>query len=158
MARSRQVCIETQRITNPKNTLQKNLPENIKCRVVQTGTKLAWNFDIRDKVDQCHLSNFIYRRNYKNKKCKNGDYIGKTARRKVIKTEENGRKDKQSWIYKHSSTTNHPRARDDEFEVLATNYPDRWRNNWLRKFLSQIWNLLSTNKKKFTSWLCSTDH
>ena len=110
-----------------KNTLQKNLPENIKCRVVQTGTKLGRNFNIKDKVNQCHQSNFIYRRDCKNKKCKNGDYIGETARRKVIRTEEHGGKDKQSWIYKHSSTTKHPRAKDDDFEVLATNYPDRRR-------------------------------
>ena len=110
-----------------QNTLQKNLPENIRCRVVQTGTKLSRNFNVKDKVDQCHLSNFIYRRDCKNKKCKHGDYIGETARRKVIRTEEHGGKDKQSWIYKHSSTTKHPRAKDEDFEILATNYPDRRR-------------------------------
>ena len=35
--------------------------------------------------------------------------------------------DVSSWIYKHSSTTKHPRAKDEDFEVLATNYPDRRR-------------------------------
>ena len=110
-----------------KNTLQKNLPKNIKCRVVQTGTKLSRNFNIKDKIDQKHLSDFIYRRDCKNKKCKHGDYVGETARRKVIRTEEHGGKDKESWIYKHSSTTKHPRAKDEDFEVLATNYPDRRR-------------------------------
>ena len=30
--------------------------------------------------------------------------------------------------------------------------------NWLRQCISEIWNHLSTNKKKVTSWLCSTDH
>ena len=109
------------------NTLQKNLPEKIKCRVVQTGTKLSRNFNIKDKIDQKHLSNFIYRRDCKNKKCKRGDYVGETARRKVIRTAEHGGKDKDSWIYKHSSTTKHPRAKDEDFEVLATNYPDRRR-------------------------------
>ena len=60
-------------------------------------------------------------------KCKRGDYIGETARRKVIRTAEHGGKDKDSWIYKHSSTTKHPRAKDEDFEVLAINYPDRRR-------------------------------
>ena len=108
-------------------TLQKNLPEEMKCRVVQTGTKLSRNFNIKDKIDQKHLSDFIYRRDCKNKKCKRGDYIGETARRKVIRTAEHGGKDKDSWIYKHSSTTKHPCAKDEDFEVLATNYPDRRR-------------------------------
>ena len=50
-----------------KKELLKNLPENIKCRVVQTGTKLSRNFNIKDKIDQCHLSNFIYRETAKTK-------------------------------------------------------------------------------------------
>ena len=110
-----------------KNTLQKNLPANVKCRVVQTGTKLSRNFNVKDKVDGKHLSNFIYRRDCKNKKCKLGDYIGETARRKVARTEEHGGKDKESWIFKHSSTTKHPRAKDEDFEILATGYEDRRR-------------------------------
>ena len=109
-----------------KNTLETNLPENIKCRVVQTGTKLSQNFNVKDKVNEKHLSNFIYRHECRNKKC-NHSYIGETARRKVLRTEEHSGKDKQSWIYKHSSTTKHPKAKDEHFEVLATNYADRRR-------------------------------
>ena len=29
-----------------------NLPKNIKCRVIQTGTKLSRNFNVKDKIDQ----------------------------------------------------------------------------------------------------------
>ena len=108
-----------------KRTLQQNLPDDIKCNVVQTGTKLSRHFNVKDKVDGKHLSNFIYRRNCKNKKCDRGDYVGETARRRVLRTGEHGGKDKNSWIYKHSSTTKHPRAKDEDFEVLATGYPDR---------------------------------
>ena len=43
----------------------------------------------------------------------------------MIRTEEHGGKDKQSWIYKHSSKTKHPRAKYEDFEILATNYEDR---------------------------------
>ena len=60
-----------------KTCLQNNLPDNIKCRIVQTGTKISKNFNEKDKVDKSHLSNFIYRHKCKNKKC-NDPYIGET--------------------------------------------------------------------------------
>ena len=107
-----------------KNTLQRNLPDNLKCRIVQTGTKLSTRFNIKDKVDSNHLSNFIYHHKCRNKKCKDS-YIGETARRRINRTTEHGGKDKESWIFKHSSSTKHPRAKDENFEVLATNYDDR---------------------------------
>ena len=42
-----------------------------------------------------------------------------------MRTGEHGGKDKNSWIFKHSSKTKHPRAKDEDFEILATNYGDR---------------------------------
>ena len=47
--------------------------------------------------------------------------VGETAQRKVVRTEEHSDIDKQS------STTKHPRAKDEDFEILASNYPDRRR-------------------------------
>ena len=41
------------------NCLQRNLPDNIKCRVVQTGTKISQSFNVKDRLDGKHLSNFI---------------------------------------------------------------------------------------------------
>ena len=72
-----------------KRTLQQNLPDDIKCNVVQTGTKLSQHFNVKDKVDGKHLSNFIYRRNCKNKKCDRGDDVGETARQRVTDGKEN---------------------------------------------------------------------
>ena len=109
-----------------KNSLQHNLPDNIKCRIVQTGTKISRNFNVKDKVDGRHLSNFIYKHECKNKKCTD-TYIGETARRRIIRTEEHGGKDKESWIFKHSNQTKHPKAKDANFEILAANYADRRR-------------------------------
>ena len=107
-----------------QNTLKANLPRNIECRIVQTGTKLSSRFNIKDKTNGRHLSNFIYRHKCRNKKCKD-DYIGETARRKSVRTGEHGRNDADSWVFKHSSTKKHPRAKEDDFEILATNYSDR---------------------------------
>ena len=104
--------------------MKRNLPSSLECRIVQTGTKLSTRFNIKDKVDKDHLSNFIYRRKCKNKRC-NDSYVGETARRRTVRTGEHGGKDKNSWIFKHSSKTKHPRAKDEDFEILATNYGDR---------------------------------
>ena len=43
----------------------------------------------------------------------------------IIRMEEHGGKDKESWIFKHSSKTKHPRAKNENFHILATNYEDR---------------------------------
>ena len=106
------------------NTLKRSLPDTINCRVVQTGSKISKHFNLKDKTDKKHLSNFIYKHSCKNKKC-NESYIGETARRKVKRTEEHAGKDKNSHIFIHSNTTKHPRAKDENFEVLAVNYPNR---------------------------------
>ena len=51
-----------------QNTLKANLPQKIECRIVQTGTKLSSRFNIKDKTDDKHLSNFIYRHRCRNQK------------------------------------------------------------------------------------------
>ena len=60
----------------------------------------------------------------KNKKCKE-NYVGETARRKVKRVEEHAGRDKNSHIFQHSNTTKHPRAKEENFEILATNYPNK---------------------------------
>ena len=103
-----------------QNTLKRNLPTNIAFRVVQTGTKISIRFNIKDQVDAKHFSNFIYHHKCANKKCEDS-YIGETAKRRTLRTEEHGGKDKNYWIFKHSSSTKHPRAKDSHFEFLASN-------------------------------------
>ena len=53
------------------------------------------------------------------------DYIGETKRRRENRTGEHGGKDKNSEIFKHSCSTKHPKAKDKNFKVLATNYENR---------------------------------
>lgn len=111
-------------IKDLNRTLQRNLPNNIKCRIVRTGTKLQRNFNIKDKLEDKHRSNFIYHHVCMNKKC-NEHYVGETGRRKEVRTSEHGGKDKESWIYKHSMKTKHPKAKDKNFHILGTNYDNR---------------------------------
>ena len=111
-------------IKNFKNTLKRTLPDDTSYRIVHTGTKLSKHFTLKDKTNKAHLSNFIYKHKCRNKKCKEC-YVGETGRRKVKRTTEHGGTDKKSHIYKHSRSKKHPRAKDEDFEILAVNYPNR---------------------------------
>ena len=42
-----------------------------------------------------------------------------------MRTEEHAGKDKESWIFKHSSQSKHPKAKNENFEILATGYANR---------------------------------
>ena len=90
--------------------MKNNLPNNIRCRVVRTGTKIEGKFNIKDKLEDQHKSDFVYHHQCKNKKCKE-DYVGETGRRKELRTAEHGGNDKESWIYKHSTKKRHPKAK-----------------------------------------------
>ena len=111
-------------IKSLNNTLKRTLPENAECRVVQTGTKLSQFFNIKDRIDEKHRSNFIYHHECQNRKC-DEDYIGETKRRRENRTGEHSGKDKNSEIFKHSCSTKHPKAKDKNFKILATNYENR---------------------------------
>ena len=109
-----------------ENTLKRTIDNKINYRIVHTGTKLSRYFSLKDKVDDKHLSNFVYRHPCRNKRC-DDDYIGETGRRKEKRTGEHAGKDKDSEIFKHSQKTKHPKAKYRDFEVLATNYPIRYK-------------------------------
>ena len=104
-------------------TLRRNIPET-GYRIVHTGSKLSRYFSLKDTTDKKHRSNIIYKHECQNKKCSH-TYIGETARRIVLRAEDHTGKDKNSHIFQHSSSTKHPRAKEANFEVLASNYPNR---------------------------------
>ena len=66
-------------IKDLNRTLKNTLPNNIRCRVVRTGTKIERKFNIKDKLEDQHKSNFVYQHQCKNKNCKE-DYVGETGR------------------------------------------------------------------------------
>ena len=105
------------------NTLKRTIPE-AGFRIVHTGSKLSRYFSLKDCTDKKHRSNIIYKHECQNKRC-NHSYIGETARRIVVRADDHTGKDKNSHIFKHSSSTKHPRAKEANFEVLAANYPNR---------------------------------
>ena len=111
-------------IKDLNRTLKNTLPNNLRCRIVRTGTKIEGKFNIKDKLEERHKSNFVYHHECKNKKCKD-DYIGETGRRKEIRTGEHAGIDKESWVYKHAMKKKHPKAKNEDFKILGSNYDDR---------------------------------
>ena len=65
----------------------------------QTGINLSSRFNINNKAISYTDTNV------ETKSAKMTDYIGET-----------------SWVFKHSSTEKHPRTKENDFEVLATDY------------------------------------
>ena len=88
------------------------------------GSKLSQFFSLKDKVDEKHLSNFIYKFDCRNKKC-NENYVGETARHKEIRENDHAGKYKDSHVFKHTQATKHPRANKKNFVILAKNYENR---------------------------------
>ena len=111
-------------IKDLNRTLKNTLPNNLRCRIVRTGTKIEGKFNIKDKLEERHKSNFVYHHECKNKKCED-DYIGETGRRKEIRTGEHAGIDKESWVYKHAMKKKHPKAKNEDFKILGSNYDDR---------------------------------
>ena len=107
-----------------KSTMKKALPDNVQCRIVHNGTKLSKYFNLKDKIDEKHLSNFVYRHDCRKTPCKD-NYVGETGRRKTKRTQEHAGVDKNSAIFKHSQSEKHPCAEAGDFQVLAANYPNR---------------------------------
>ena len=105
------------------STLKRALPTT-EYRIVNTGSKLSNYFSLKDPLDKKHQSGFIYKHVCRNKKC-NEDYVGETGRRSECRCGEHAGKDKNSHIYQHSSKKRHPKAKAENFEILAVNYPDR---------------------------------
>ena len=106
-------------------TLDKSLPKEINYRIVNTGTKLSRHFSLKDKVDEKHLSNYVYSYECSKKvKCKD-NYVGETGRRKIKRIREHAGNDKNSAIYKHSKMNKHTIVKEEDFHVLAANYPNR---------------------------------
>ena len=53
------------------------------------------------------------------------NYVEETGRRKIKRIREHAGNDKNSAIYKHSKMNKHTIAKEEDFHVLAANYPNR---------------------------------
>ena len=108
-----------------KRSLRHSLPENVKPSISVTGTKLSSFFTLKDKIDDKHSSGIIYDYECDNSNVCKGDYIGETASRKEKRIKEHG-KDTNSAIKKHQNICKHANIKEENFKIVARNYP-HWR-------------------------------
>ena len=108
-----------------KRSLRHSLPENVKPCISVTGTKLSAFFTLKDKIDDKHSSGIVYDYECDNSKVCKGDYIGETASRKEKRIKEHG-KDTNSAIKKHQNICKHAKIKEENFKVVARDYP-HWR-------------------------------
>ena len=109
-----------------KRTLEHTLPNTVKPEISVKGKKIASHFNAKDKIDDRHISGFVYEFNCNRRSTCTDDYIGETNRRKEIRVHEHGSTDESSAILQHSRSKKHAKAKDKNFTILARNYP-HWR-------------------------------
>ena len=77
-------------------------------------------------------------------------YIGETGRRKEVRTGEHGGNDKESWIFKHSKKTKHPKAKDKNFKILGANYDNRRKRRIAEAmFIRDLKPMLNKKKERY---------
>ncbi len=109
-----------------KRVLDRTLPSTVKPEISVKGKKIGSRFKIKDKIDDKHTSGIIYEFNCNRTTC-NSKYDGETGCRKEVRVEQHGGKDKASAIFHHCRAKKHAKAKEKNFTILATNYP-QWRS------------------------------
>ena len=111
-----------------KRNLEQILPDTVKPGISVRGRKIGSFFSLKDKIDEKHMSGFIYEFQCNRKPTCESEYIGETNRRREIREDEHAHKDEGSAILQHCKKTKHARAKAKNFTVLAANYP-----HWQRR-------------------------
>ena len=102
-----------------KTTLHRSLPNNTETKVVYTGTKLSFNFQIKDKTKFDHKHDLVYY--VKCPECQE-DYIGEIGRRLHERICDHSGKDSKSHMLKHSLENNHKQVSFEDFRILQNRY------------------------------------
>ena len=106
-----------------KKCLAQYLPNGVLPRVAYRGRQLSTVFRLKDKVNEEHTYDLIYRYGCQlgKQQCGNiSEYIGETKVRNETRNEEH-MTDKTSAVYKHATEYSHS-VNKSNFEILATGY------------------------------------
>ena len=104
------------------NNNVKRIPSNnVKTRITYIGRKLGTKFHIKDLTKNQHEHDLLYYSKCPKPNC-NEDCLGETGRRRIERTADHCRKDKQSHLLKHALISNHPAVDLKDFEVIDKSY------------------------------------
>ena len=114
------------------NNIQQILPNNVKTRITQAGRKLGTKFQTKDLTKNQRKHDLIFYSKYPEPNC-NEDYLGETGRRRIERTADHCRKDKQSHLLKDALISNETVA---DLKVIDKNYPG---NKYKRKISEALY-------------------
>ena len=103
-------------ITKMKQHIRKTLPENGQAIMTYQSKKLSTKFKVKDKREFDHQSNLVYYGKYPNQTCTK-NYIRETNRRVKERIIDHNKRDKNSYILKHSREEGHTHVWDKDFRL-----------------------------------------
>ena len=103
--------------------VMRKIPEDVRPRIVYTGTKLSSFFPVKDEIKDKYISNIVYY--FDSASENNVDYTGETKCRWGKRIVEHQGRDKKSAIVINFQSKNLPPPQTGEFRILAKNYPNR---------------------------------
>ena len=101
--------------------LKRSPSNNMKPNIVFTGTKLSFNFNVKDPVSFTEKHDVIYRSVCATESC-NDDCVGECARRLYERVKYHNGCDNSSHLVKHVGETGHLPVDIANFEVIGNGY------------------------------------
>ena len=99
-----------------------------------TGTKVSFNFNVKDPVAFMEKYDIIYRSVFATESC-NKDYVGKCARWLCERVKYHNGRDHSSPLVKHVGETSHLPVETANFKVTGNGYGN---NAWRRKIAEAL--------------------
>ena len=104
-------------IKSIKTSTKKSLPEKHDVRIILTGTKLSFQFNIEDDTNKQHKHDLVYFSRHPSTDCTDS-YIGETARHLSECVLDHAGRDTKSHIVRHCSNSNHKTVNIENFKIL----------------------------------------
>ena len=126
---------EGEKVVRRMNKKIKSVTQTDKApKITYTGQKLSSYFNNKDKTDNVHLHDVVYKVKCPDDNCSNV-YIGETGRRICERVRDHADRDKKSNVLKHSIESGHKTVSLDNFEIIGRDYR---KNQYKRKLAEAI--------------------
>ena len=111
-------------IKSLQNHLSRKLPENVKPKIIYTGTKLQSKFNLKDGIPSANKHGVIYKVKCANENC-DEFYIGETGRRLWERVKDHNGRDHNSHVLQHASKKSHENVGVTNFEIIGGNFRNK---------------------------------
>ena len=122
-----------QLMSKMKKIVSNSLVDGVKPKVAYNLTKLSQYFNVKDLVLQKYKSDLVYKGTCPQSDC-NESYIGETERSFEECIIDHIKRDKKSYLYKHSGEDSHPHVWLDNFQIVGRNYGNHIKTSKINRF------------------------